>query len=163
MKLGGGHHAQLGSRPAIVFVEELVGEVVGAANYEVRVEGSEFSQIYVSAAQSAPAAECAHGGLTPASYATYVFGVSSRILKRPDGSRNATCVSARMCECIARGPYSCLLLRGGHGLPHVSGDNISVLDPSEGRWQYLGAAAGVVNLLQGCSASSPQARAPLPH
>jgi hypothetical protein len=43
--------------------------------------------------------------LTPTtlhSYATYVFGMISRTLRTPDGSRSATCVFGRMEECIAR-------------------------------------------------------------
>lgn len=34
-------------------------------------------------------------------HATYWFGVISTILKRPDGSRSATCVLGRTWECIA--------------------------------------------------------------
>ena len=43
--------------------------------------------------------------LTPTtlhSYATYVFGIISRTLSTPDGSRSATCVFGRIEECIAR-------------------------------------------------------------
>lgn len=46
MKFRGRNDAQFGLSFAVVFVEELVGKIVGPSEDEVRVEGAEFSKIY---------------------------------------------------------------------------------------------------------------------
>lgn len=68
MQLSGRDDAQLRLGLAVVFVEDLVGEVVGPAEQEVGVEGAELAQEDVSAEalDGALGGWGRTGGLTPA-------------------------------------------------------------------------------------------------
>lgn len=46
MEFRGRNNAQFSLSFAVVFVEELIGKIVGPSEDEVRVEGAEFSKIY---------------------------------------------------------------------------------------------------------------------
>jgi len=85
----------------MVGVEELVGAVIGPPKEQIRVEGAKLAEIDVAVMVSIARSPGTWAWRAHSGYATYVFGVISMILSRPDGRRSAMCVLGRMCECMA--------------------------------------------------------------